>query len=72
MEIGHMVSKKFWGNINRSTTGYEMLEIEPRANGQSLWSTTDEQRMLPVDASKRTHSARHGTEVGNRDLRSPE
>ena len=25
-----------------------MLEIEPRANGKPLWSTTDEQRLLPV------------------------
>jgi hypothetical protein len=48
MKVGHMVSKRFWDNSNRSITDGEMLEIEPRVNGQPLWSTTGEQRLLPV------------------------
>ena len=44
MKVGHMVSKRFWDNSNRSITDGEMLEIEPRVNGQPLWSTTVEQR----------------------------
>lgn len=44
MKVGHMVSKRFWDNSNRSITDGEMLEIEPRVNGQPLWSTTGEQR----------------------------
>ena len=46
MKVGYMVSKRFWDSSNRSIAGGEMLEIEPRANVQCLWSTTNEQRML--------------------------
>lgn len=48
MKVGHMVSKRFWDNSNRSITDGEMLEIEPRVNGQPLWSTTGEQRELSL------------------------
>jgi len=49
MKVGHMVSKRFWDNSNRSITDGEMLEIEPRVNGQPLWSTTGEQRERTID-----------------------